>query len=883
MSEYGLSNIGIKQAQAGANNSGASSANAEKSSAKSSQIFDFGTANEELFKKYGLTEEQFKEILLKYPDFSLLNIQEKEKILASFNNQVQAQTAESEEKNVVENTKNENVNISNQKSSNENKADLVFDKVKYNNATPEQKINTLVFELAKNMYMYSDSDNPKTEQEWIDLSDEERNNVINQLKSKTKENGDTISAFMSKLSDKGAVSMVDGAMSAVQAANHAGISIAEYQKMPSEQKEELMYEYLYLLDEDDKYNGRESSFSDVDREFWDRNNLIAESTNFYFKQKGEDRNVCPGDASRILREEKVSFEKVKLDYLQNKKDNNKELSEYEQQQYEYLSKYNEDGDSILVKLASQEVREYSNPPSAYMELLENKEQAEFFNDNILPAKKASIISSIVEKKTEFGTQEYYEQMMASAKDALIKGDDELAHELTQKALQSCPKEATNIDNETSATELQLKTRAGSVVLSAEEYAQQAASINKLENEELRIATGQSMREIAPEDKMIALSEIEVKDTEVQKSNVDMRNRAKDKKIQLELNKNIAEKCNIEARKYAIQTTKDLHKEVQLEALNEQLKDAEPELVRTAAEVPSTLHKDNQVEALKAVKKTSQKLSEDDAKEVELILADQVSKSHKDNQLAMHEEIMKSEYSEVQERAAANIKDYDHSVQSKAIDVVYESGNSNAVQKVIENLEKMPPDIQKNEVTRLVGEIALSNSVSVNELEKHLMGGELSAGDLSKMTPTQRREYFLKQFEEAPPAKKLEILMKMASSMSGIHQRTIYTVIARFSPSLLKGMVERGLGKTMLEAGLPIDAVNKIIGVMKTSTNNEVIGQLNELKQDSSFEKYFANEQDIQNNKNATIPNDLKTAFASPIDKPTYKKLKDNNATMYIKS
>ena len=331
------------------------------------------------------------------------------------------------------------------------------------------------------------------------------------------------------------------------------------------------------------------------------------------------------------------------------------------------------------------------------------------------------------------------------------------------------------------------------------------------------------------------------------------------------------------------TDDDIELEIQEQYTKQAVENKDTELMCAVAKGTSNYAKTNQVQANKNAMQASKSFDDDDAIKIQSVLADQVEKAHKDNQLAMHEEIMKSEYSEVQERAAANIKNYDHSVQSQAIDVVYESGNSNAVKAVVENLEKMPPDIQKNEVSRLIGEIVLNGAVTEGNLNVKLMGGELTARDLSKLTASQRKEYFLKQFEDAPPAKKLEILMKMASSMNGIHQRTIYTVIARFSPSLLKGMVDRGMGKTMLEAGLPIDAVNKIIGIMKTSTNNEVIAQLQELKQDSSFAKYFADEKDSTQNKNVQRSDDLKMAFASPIDRPTYKKLKENNSTMYIKS
>ena len=328
---------------------------------------------------------------------------------------------------------------------------------------------------------------------------------------------------------------------------------------------------------------------------------------------------------------------------------------------------------------------------------------------------------------------------------------------------------------------------------------------------------------------------------------------------------------------------DIEMEIHEDYTKKAVKDKDAELMNAVAKGTASYSKDNQVQVTKSVMQASENFDKDDAIQIQNTLADQISKADKDNQLAMHKEVMASEYSEVQERAAANIKDYDNSVKSQAIDVVYDSGNSKAVKAVVDNLEKMPPDIQKTEVSRLVGEIVLNGAISNGNFDTPLMGGTLTANDLSKMTASQRKEYFMKQFQDAPPAKKLEILMKMSSSVSGIHQRTIYTVIARFSPSLLKGMVERGMGKSMLEAGLPVDAVNKIISVMKTSTNNEVITQLKELKQDRSFEKYFADEDNTQSKNNTMMTNTLKNTFAASIDPQAYKKLKDNNATMYIKS
>ena len=308
-----------------------------------------------------------------------------------------------------------------------------------------------------------------------------------------------------------------------------------------------------------------------------------------------------------------------------------------------------------------------------------------------------------------------------------------------------------------------------------------------------------------------------------------------------------------------------------------------ELMVSIAKGTSKYSSKNQVQVSRSVMEASEKFGDDDAVKIQKTLADQIELSDKENQLEMHKEVMSSKYSEVQEHAASNIRNYDPSVQSQAIDVVYESGNTKAVEKVIENLEKMPPDVQKTEITRLVGEITLNSAVSTGELESHLMGGTLTVKELSQLSPSQRRDYYIKMFENASPAKKIEILMSIAEVSGMVHKRTIYTVIARFAASLLKGMIDSGMGKSMLEAGLPVDAVNKILTVMKSSTNNEVIGQLEALKKDSGFAKYFDNDEVRDVKQSSEGSEFMKNTFTPPIDSTTRKKLKENESTMYINS
>jgi len=105
---------------------------------------------------------------------------------------------------------------------------------------------------------------------------------------------------------------------------------------------------------------------------------------------------------------------------------------------------------------------------------------------------------------------------------------------------------------------------------------------------------------------------------------------------------------------------------------------------------------------------------------------------------------------------------------------------------------------------------------------------------------------------------------------------------------LKDMVESGMGKTMLEAGLPVDATNKIVNAMKISTNGTVINQRKELAKDSGYKKYFESDIKLEtkevNNSNRYATFGLKDTFTPTfVDAKTRAELAKNKSTMFIKS
>ncbi len=283
---------------------------------------------------------------------------------------------------------------------------------------------------------------------------------------------------------------------------------------------------------------------------------------------------------------------------------------------------------------------------------------------------------------------------------------------------------------------------------------------------------------------------------------------------------------------------------------------------------------NQTHVYNNVMDASKEFDKEAAIRIQTVLADEIPECYESNQLEMHKTILGSEYSEIQERAAANIQNYSVSVQSQAIDAVFETQNVEAIEAVYNNLLTTSPEVINTEVPRLIGELLLEQALKNDKPNAKIMESKLTTKDLMLMSPQERREFFVKQFSSCSPDKKFQIMMKIAGS-SATYGKFIYSAIARFFKPLLKSMVDRGMGETMLSVpGLSQDVVTEIVSSMKTSTSGSVIQQVKELKTQSKYEKYFESEKTKIQEKvaksgvlatdplAATVENEMKALFGS---------------------
>ena len=191
---------------------------------------------------------------------------------------------------------------------------------------------------------------------------------------------------------------------------------------------------------------------------------------------------------------------------------------------------------------------------------------------------------------------------------------------------------------------------------------------------------------------------------------------------------------------------------------------------------------------------------------------------------MHKNIMQSKYSEVQEHAAGNIKDYDPTVQSQALDVVYTSGNEKAIEKAVTSLENAPSYIQEAELPRIIGETAARNSqASLNIIttdsdsnvslkSKIASGASLTPSEYNNLSSAEKKEYFTNYFKKLPLEQKIKLL---SSIPNGAQKKTIYVMIARTDSNLFNAiMKDKDRADALLSMGLPNDVNNKIANVVK---------------------------------------------------------------------
>ncbi len=812
---------------------------------------------EDLLKKLGITKDVLNAILLKYPDATSLPLDKLQvlvnKEIASNqlneNSEANIHNRASEPDNKMNSASNESLNA--EENSELSETQRPFNKGEFIKLSPDKKANVIALELAKNKFLYSDSDNPKTEEDWNNLTEEERQNLFKSSLEAVKNDKNGLAKL---LTNYGKSSIADSTMTRIQAANMYEISLEDFQKLSQVEREEYVYDYLNTEKEFADAEGRKPEFTKSERDYWNRSNLLAESVNNYYKQKGIERSVCPGDVSQVLREENLNLEQIQFDYLDNKIKQGQNLSKYEKYQYKYLSETKDyfETDSQLNNLANAENQKLQEPPSLYSKI-QSTEFAEKYND-AFPNEKVEILYGILKQEAGNDKKVLYDNLIASASDAYKKGDRALASDLAKKARLVDRVRYISVDKNASATEVSLKTKSAKD-LSAQEAAELHKNIGNNENEAIAESGGIALVGRSSDEQALEISYVGSKFSKVDNAMYDRFTKFEDiDKAEIGYT-NVRNGATQETLNYVAANADKSQAELQntvLKMYTEGNKEATQAAID--AKTVTRFYAQNQTEALNTLKNNAETLMEKgEAIKALNLLSDQIQDCHKDNQLDMHKSMMQSKYSEVQEHTAGNIKNYDPTVQSQALDVVYTSGNEKAIEKAVTSLENAPSYIQEAELSRVIVETSIRNSKSslniittdsdsnVSLKSKIVSGASLTPNEFNALPSELKREYFTNYFKKLPLEQKIKLL---SSIPNGAQKKTIYVMIARTDANLFNAIVkDKDRADMLLSMGLPNDVKNKITNVVKFLAVSDIGYQNIAKKYDIEYE----NEKNKQDN------------------------------------
>lgn len=841
--------------------------------------------NEELYKKLCVTKEQFERLCKLYPGFETYTIEKQLEIVNSkFVTENVQETSSTSKKQASTNASSENVSNAGSSATTsqteevaENKA---FNHKDFANLSKEEKENILALELAKNKFIYGDSNNPKSIEEWNALSPEEQQALV-------KESAENLKKWMSmfpklhELDIKG--NSYEGLMTVLQAANENNMDFRTFFKELTDGDESyksLIHNYIFNLDEADR--------SEAQNKYIEKQTFTSTAIAHALDESGEVIDILsPEEMSQKLKELGKTKEQVELEYLNSKGDKLTPKETAIKERLEATVKRNRG----VLKIMEERAKDPSKQPNhGILEGLNDSKFGELYKAAQTPEEKLKILRMYSRHATKDMSPQEKADFMGKMMDELCNDPANL--EIVSKVLDMVSgfkeirahmaRQTKGVMPEVNAANVDKYGDDKESLNAMVEAQNEIKQTNKERAEQLKIQTSEN----ATDSQMVVLAEDYSGD-----ESLDVQRQVKERALNAEktehqsamikqIKKNSSEIVVAETAARA----DELNDDYQVEGTILLIKDSKlaTKALNESGAI-TRMSKENQTEAFNYLKENIEKLytNKDEAVEQLNILSDQIKDLHKDNQLAAHTTMMTSKYSEVQEHTAANICNYDPTVQSKAMDVVYESGNTKAIQAAAVVINKMSsPNVQQNEIVRFAAEVALSNATDA-EINSVIGSGTLTAKEIRQLSPAQRREYFVKLFESAPPAKKIEMLMKFAELSGLANKRLIYTLIAR--TSMLTNVIESGMGETMLSAGLPVDAVNKIITVMKRSTTFQVKDQLAALKEDSGFAQYFSKDELDETKEKKDVPQDMKMAFTAPIDSKTRKKLLEQDSTLYLNS
>ena len=797
-----------------------------------------------LLKKLNITLDQYNAIKAQNPNFDTLSPAEQYEIIDNFS--VKTPTL------VESKTEKQDAKVEKTSTSTPEIKDI---KAEYNKKDLVGKTEICYSEVARNIYIYGVKDKDKvianahSKEEWDKLSDEEKKAEVEKVKTFIKSD-ERLKNVKNKYDDKVPENtkeiVIDAIMRAIHAADAEGISFVDFMKKGEYERKELIERHLV---NENKINPE--NLNKNDKEYLAQSKMLnSEVTKVVEKKTGQklDNEL---DTGLYVKYYNLSEDELLHSALKEKVKNGEKLTDVEQKQY---ARYNEmmaepSNQQIVKEAKAQNILELDkefNTLSAKIkkgetlspeerkaysilkETLNSEESKELRNfGKLMPQPQTDY-----EKKVAADVENYKAQTkeyvhgsdleagtviayIGNKTDGMSKAEktEYIAHfirynrslsssKIFARYMKECPELAGRVETllaassnytEMDATQRADFSKAKVKAANSNNLYLKATGINSANTVSYVLAKPEYSSAKFDEMKLEnAESNAQINDTEVLKNTTSANATIHDAETAVK-----AQACITNSDYYndevAIDTAnkaRDFVKGAQARVLN-MTTDKNAAAAKYVAEndIIRTLHADAQAEAFDGTYNS-------------------INKHFKGADADKYSQSLTSQ-----------IKGLDAKAQVEALSTVYKSGNEKAIAVAVN--EVLPaiksPDAQQIALKQAVMEFA---GISDNsDLQTKFANGTLTKAEIAQLSSTERRDYYVRLFDNATPMEKIEYLKSLPSGKS---RQTVYNLIGTYYKNTFKTLVESDVttAEAMYNMGLKTDLQNIVEATIlfKAETN-----------------------------------------------------------------
>lgn len=797
-----------------------------------------------LLKKLNITLDQYNAIEAQYHNFAKLSPAEQYEIIDNFS--VKTPTL------VESKTEKQDAKVEKTSTSTPEIKDI---KAEYNKKDLVGKTEICYSEVARNIYIYGVKDKDKvianahSKEEWDKLSDEEKKAEVEKVK--TFINSDerlknVKNKYDDKVPENAKEIVIDGIMRAIQAANAEGISFVDFMKKGEYERKELIERHLV---NENKINPE--NLNKNDKEYLAQSKMLnSEVTKVVEKKTGQklDNEL---DTGLYVKYYNLSEDELLHSALKEKVKNGEKLTDVEQKQY---ARYNEmmaepSNQQIVKEAKAQNILELDkefNTLSAKIkkgetlspeerkaysilkETLNSEESKELRNfGKLMPQPQTDY-----EKKVAADVENYKAQTkeyvhgsdleagtviayIGNKTDGMSKAEktEYIAHfirynrslsssKIFARYMKECPELAGRVETllaassnytEMDATQRADFSKAKVKAANSNNLYLKATGINSANTVSYVLAKPEYSSAKFDEMKLEnAESNAQINDTEVLKNTTSANATIHDAETAVKAQACItnSDYFNDEVAIDTANKARDFVKGAQARVLN-MTTDKNAAAAKYVAEndIIRTLHADAQAEAFDGTYNS-------------------INKHFKGADADKYSQSLTSQ-----------IKGLDAKAQVEALSTVYKSGNEKAIAVAVN--EVLPaiksPDAQQIALKQAVMELAGISDDS--DLQTKFANGTLTKAEIAQLSSTERRDYYVRLFDNATPMEKIEYLKSLPSGKS---RQTVYNLIGTYYKNTFKTLVESDVttAEAMYNMGLKTDLQNIVEATIlfKAETN-----------------------------------------------------------------